>query len=327
MAGENKQLSLDEQAADLAATMNFEGAGAPLEKGGAAGDMPQGQTSAEGGFTKDAGGQVITAGVEGAVQKGGAKTGAAMTSEPSAQNTGRKTGSAMTSEPGRAAGGGAGEGGNLSQSGDEMRARKAGQVGVGGGSTGGGNLSENEDAAMRGRKGGKVGISKAEAFDLGLSKAQYEALMEKGLVKADDEDDDEGDDEKEASCKKGEVTPDELEKSLQSLEAIAAGAAIPTSEDRRTPTTRPPRPRTSRPWRTWTRASRSSGPRPRPITTPTTSAPTWSACTSRRRRPWTRSRATSRRRSRCRATTSATSTSSWPRASRGWPGWPRTRAS
>lgn len=234
MAGENDQLSLDEMAADLAATMNFEGAGAPLEKGGAAGDMPMGQATAEGGFTQDAGGQVITAGVEGAVQKGDAKTGSEMTSEPGAQNTNRKTGSAMTSEPGREAGGGAGEGGNLSQSGDGMRARKPGQIGVSGGSTGGGNLSESEDAKMRGRKSGKVGISKAEAFDLGLSKAQYEALMAKGMIKAEEEEDEEGEEEEKGkACKGGEVDVIDLEKSLHALEAVAAGSAIPTTEDRR----------------------------------------------------------------------------------------------
>jgi len=231
MADESRQLTLDDQAAELAATMNFDGAGAPLEKGGAAGDLPEGQTSAEGGFTQDAGGQVITAGVEGAVNKGG-QTGSQMTSEPGAQNQNPKTGRAMSGEPGADAGGGAGTGGNLSQDGDaSTRARKPGQVGVSGGSTGGGNLSESEDDKIRGRKAGKVGISKAEAIEMGLSKAQYDAMMAKGLIKAEVEEDDEVEDE-EKGCKKS-VSAGDLMKSLDTLEAVASGAGIPTTEDRR----------------------------------------------------------------------------------------------
>jgi len=236
MAGKNDQMSFDDAAADLAATMNFPGSGAPLAKGGAAGDMPEGQVGAEGGFTGDAGGQVITTNVQGAVNKSG-KTGAAMTSEPGAQNADRRTGAQMTSEPGSETGGGAGSGGNLSQDGDAaMRARKPGQVGVSGGSTGGGNLSENEDAAMRGRKDGKVGISKAEAAAMGLSKAQYDMLAERGLIKgcttkSDDADMDDETDEDETE--KGGVSANDLMKSLSTLEAVAAGSAIPTTEDRR----------------------------------------------------------------------------------------------
>lgn len=235
MADEHKQLSLDDQAAELAATMNFSGAGAPLEKGGAAGDMPQGQTGAEGGFTDDAGGQVITAGVPGAVAKGG-QTGAQVTNEPGPQNQNPKTGAAMTGEPRGEGGGGAGTGGNLSQEGDaSTRARKPGQVGVSGGSTGGG-MPESQDDQIRGRKAGKVGISKAEAIQMGLTAEQFQALATKGLVKADGEEDEEEGDEMEAgkACKKGgEIETADLMKSLHTLEAVAAGSAIPATVDRR----------------------------------------------------------------------------------------------
>lgn len=232
------QLSFDDDAAELAATMNFPGAGAPLRKGAAAGDMPMGQGSAEGGFTEDAGGQVITAGVEGAVSKAGI-TGARMSGEPGPQNQAPKVGAEMNSEPGHQDGGGAGSGGNLSQDGDApMRARKPGQIGVSGGSTGGGNLSETEDETMRGRKAGKVGISKAEAEAIGLSKAQFDMLAEKGLIKglqkSDDEDADDEDEEEEDEDKAAKsVAPADLMKALHTLEAVAAGSAIPTSVDRR----------------------------------------------------------------------------------------------
>jgi hypothetical protein len=239
MADKENQLSLDDQAAQMAASMNFAGAGAPLEKGGAAGDMPTGQGSAEGGFAQDAGGQVITAGVEGAVSKSG-QTGPDVTNEPTAQNQMPQTGDKTTKEPKADAGGGAGDGGNLSQNADEAtRARKPGHVGVSGGSTGGG-MPENQDDYLRGRKAGKVGISKAEAFDMGLTKAQYEALAEKGLVKADANNNEEEEEEEEEGAEKGkgkacksEITENDLMKSLETLEAVAAGSAIPTTEDRR----------------------------------------------------------------------------------------------
>lgn len=233
MADQHKQLSIDDQAAELAATLNFEGAGAPLQKGGAAGDMPEGQTAAEGGFVADAGGQVITASTPGHVAKG-AHTGADVSNVPGPQNQNPQTGARVTSEPGSESGAGAGEGGNLSQSEDDkIRARKPGQVGVSGGSVGGG-MSEDEDDYLRGRKAGKVGISKAEAEAMGLTKAQCKALAKKGMkVEVEDEEEEEEEGGEDMEMGKGGIEADDLLKSLHTLEAIAAGSAIPATPDRR----------------------------------------------------------------------------------------------
>ena len=222
--------SLDEQAADLAEKML---------KGGAAGDMPSnrsGDSGAEGGFTTDAGGQVIDAGADGGMEKG--LTGAKMTSEPKAQNSAPKTGAAMNSEPkGDSGSGQPGEGGNLSQTGDEgMRARKPGQIGVSG-SMPKGNLSENEDQTMRARKTGKVGMSKAEMAELGLSQSQMELAEQMGLVKgckkADVEIEVEDGDEEDDEAEKGEVSVDDLNKSLDALEAVALGSTVMAPKERR----------------------------------------------------------------------------------------------
>jgi hypothetical protein len=226
----------DELAAEMAASGTFEGFGPPLEKGGASGDMPTsrpGTSGAEGGFTPEAGGQVIDAGVESGVEKGGAKTGTAMNSEPGAQNVDRNTGSAITDEPGRQGGGGAGDGGNLSQSGDGMRARKPGQIGVSGGSTGGGNLSEDEDDKMRGRKAGKVGITKSQAEALGLNQAQFNALGDLGLVQMEKGGDENNEEEEEEKACKSDLDADDLVKAMETLEQVAGGSVIAAPPDRR----------------------------------------------------------------------------------------------
>jgi len=198
------QLSLDDQAAMMAEKMM---------KGGAAGDMPTGRgggSGAEGGFTPQAGGKVIDADAaekagsaiddDGmALGKSGPKTGADMTSEPGRQGNKPQTGADMTSEPGKESGGGAGDGGNLAQGGDEaIRARKAGKVGVSGGGSAeaGKNLSEDGDAAMRARK-------------------------------AEEEDEDED------GMDKGLISPDDLIKSLETLEAVSQGSTVQAPADRR----------------------------------------------------------------------------------------------
>ncbi len=217
------QLSFDDQAAQMADQMDL---GGGLSKGGAAGDMPTGRPGdhgAEGGFTTDAGGQVIDAGVEGGVAKSG-KTGTAMNSEPGPQNVDRNTGSGITDAPARSDGGGAGDGGNLSQSADAgMRGRKSGQIGVSGGSTGGGNLSEDEDDKLRGNRAGKVGITKSQAEAMGLNQDQFNALGDMGLVKGElkieHEDDDDEDDDAEKSW-----NANDLIKAVDTLEAMTEGA-------------------------------------------------------------------------------------------------------
>ena len=220
MSGQH-QISLDQQAADLAEAMF---------KGGAAGDMPARRRAAEGGFTDDAGGQVIDADADGNVNKA-----LKMNGEPGAQNPQRKTGANMNSEPkGTSGSGQPGEGGNLSQSGDEeIRARKPGQVGVSGGSTGGGNLSENEDDTIRQNKSGKVGMSKSQMVELGMSQSQMELAAQMGLVKGMEIEIEEDDEEDEDEAEKGLLTPDGLNKSLDALESIALGSVIGAPRERR----------------------------------------------------------------------------------------------
>jgi hypothetical protein len=214
------QLSLDDQAAQMAEQMSFPGSGGPLAKGGGAGGMPAGRggnTGAEGGFTTDAGGKLIDADAQkgGAVDdsgmalgKAGAYTGSDMTSEPGRQGMKPYTGDKVTSEPKAESGGGSGEGGNLAQGGDEgMRARKPGKIGgMGdGGAEGGKNLSEDEDDSTRKRKAGKVGMAKA------------------GVEEEKDEDED---------MDKSFDAAD-LIKSLKTLEAISQGSTVQAPAERR----------------------------------------------------------------------------------------------
>lgn len=206
---DNSQLSFDEQAA-LAAEQ--------MLKGGPAGDMPEGQPGAEGGFTETAGGQVITAGAQKGTVNKAAKTGVAMNSEPGPQHQNPKACADITNEPKASDGGGAGTGGNLSQDEDEMmRKRKAGQVGVSGGTTGGGNLSENEDAALRRNMAGKVGISKAKKADMEIEV----------------EEDEEEEEEEKGGYKKSDLAADDLIKAMQTLEAVAGGESVAAPPDRR----------------------------------------------------------------------------------------------
>jgi hypothetical protein len=223
MAPQAQQLSLDEMAAQMAD--NMLSPSGQLTKGGAAGNMPQGRggaSGAEGGFTPQAGGQVIDAkAAKGMAEdadpmdKAGAYTGSKVTNEPGRQGGPQHTGAGITSEPkGETGPGGAGEPANVSQAADDdpqHRQRKAGKVGgMGdGGVDAGKNLSEDEDDAMRKRKSGKVGISKAEGYE-----------------------EDEEDEEK--SCKKSEqFDADDLIKSLETLEAVAQGSSVPAPADRR----------------------------------------------------------------------------------------------
>jgi hypothetical protein len=147
----------------------------------------------------------------------------------------------VNSEPkGDSGSGQPGEGGNLSQTADAtMRGRKPGVVGGMSGSTGGGNLSENEDASMRSRKSGKVGMSKAQMIELGLSESQMALAAEMGFAKGykkangEEEDMEEEEEEEYMEMGKGEITEDDLNKSLDALEAIALGSTIPAPQERR----------------------------------------------------------------------------------------------
>lgn len=225
----NPTMSLDDQAAHAAEQM--------FAKSGAAGDMPTerpGESGAEGGFTPDAGGEVIDqAGRPGsAVSKGGngPKTGTAVTSEPGRQGDSPKTNGNVTSEPkgDTGLGGQPGEPG-LDQDADEddgHRKRKTGRVGVpdqegDGGQPGegkGGNLEQNADQQTRGRKGGQVGISKS-----------------KSKSKQDDYEDDMGDEEAEDDMEmsKADIDADTLMKSLDALEGVAQGSVVAAPEERR----------------------------------------------------------------------------------------------
>lgn len=210
------QLSLDDEAAQMAERLM--GPDGRLSKGGAAGDMPVGRggtMGAEGGFTPQAGGQVIDAQAAKAMQvddqmdKAGAYTGSQVTNEPGRQGMQPQTGDDVTSEPKGETGGGAGDGGNLAQGGDDKtRQRKAGKVGgMGdGGAEAGKNLAEDEDDKTRKRKSGKVGMAKGGDTD---------------------------EDEMEESCAKSEFNADELIKSLQTLEAVAQGSSVPAPAERR----------------------------------------------------------------------------------------------
>lgn len=204
------QLSTDEYAAQMAERMLSKSDSIPLSRTGADG--------AEGGFTPLAGGKVIDADAQKSEQpamdadgiafgKSG-KTGEAMTGEPGKQGPPAKAGKAITGEP-AADSLDSGSGGNVDEDEDEKtRKRKAGQVGVSGGMNPG-NLSTDGDSAMRGRKSGKVGIKKSE-------------------------DEDEDEDELADSCKKSDdsVSADSLIKSLEALEEIAQGSAVPSDENR-----------------------------------------------------------------------------------------------
>lgn len=212
MPGTN-QLSIDEQAAQMAERMLAKSESIPLGRDGAEG--------AEGGFTPQIGGKVIdadaqksqapAADAEGVAFGKSAKTGAAMSSEPGHQGPDGKTGRAITNEPGPQDGSPKPGGGMSEDEDNKKRARKAGQIGVGGGMNPG-NLSETGDGGMRGRKAGKVG---------GMSKAETE------------EDEDEGDMEESYKKSESDVDADSLIKSLETLEAIAQGASAPTVEERK----------------------------------------------------------------------------------------------
>lgn len=227
MSGNAHQMSLDEMAAGMAE--NFLHPSGQLMKGGAAGDMPTGRgggAGAEGGFTPQAGGNVIDADAEKAMG-GGAPgpdelmkmtkgiTGEKVTSEPGRMGQQPQTGENVTNEPGRGDGGGLGEPaqGGISQNADGFRARKPGKVGgMGdGGADAGKNLSEDEDEATRKRQKGKVGMAKSNGED--------------------EEMEDEGDDEMEMS--KGAFDADELIKSLETLESIAQGSSVAAPAERR----------------------------------------------------------------------------------------------
>lgn len=248
------QMSLDDMASTMAETMDLGlGAGRPLirqgahdsmAKGGAAlGDMPgarPGTAGAEGGFTPQAGGQVIDAGAarkgEGApspaemVAKAGAYTGDMTTAEPGRQGKKPYTGDEVTMEPKGEVGGGSGEGGNLSTSDAVPRGRKAGQVGVSGGGSTGDGMPTQEDGKTRGRKAGKVGMSKA-LLDTEIAKAEANLAALHQLAKAG-VDVDVDDEEEDARKSLDTVGADELIKALDVLENIGSGAAEPVPQER-----------------------------------------------------------------------------------------------
>lgn len=255
------QLSIDEQAARMAEQM--------LSKGGAAGDLPEGRKEAEGGFTEDAGGQLIDAGQKGNTAMKSQKTGSKMIGEPGREGRTPPVTTAITDEPDRQeAGARAGEGGNLDTDADDMaRKRKSGKIGISGGDSAGSGMSEDEDAKTRARKPGRIGIQgqssesfgKGEAFGgkkappFGKKEGEEDEDEAKkgarlspdaakkacGMKKGDDEDEDEeggGKDEEGEEgedTEKGMVDVDTLMKSLDTLEAIAEGASIPVTRDRR----------------------------------------------------------------------------------------------
>jgi len=253
------QMSLDEMAAQMAENMDLgQGRGRPImkpaademAKGGALGDMPgsrPGRSGAEGGFTPDAGGQVIDAAAKSGgapsaaelVSKAGPYTGSQTTKEPGRQGGTPKVTDDTTSEPKGEIGGGAGEGGNVATAGDEStRGRKPGKVGISGGGgegqPGEPGLPQNQDQSTRGRKSGKVGISKSE-LRAEIAKAQANLAELQELAKAADEDDDFGDEaEKGRTCKSDaeEVDPDQLVKALDVLENLGQGIAAPTPQER-----------------------------------------------------------------------------------------------
>jgi hypothetical protein len=248
------QLSLDEMAAQMAENMDLgQGMGRPIMKSGAHGDMPSarpGRSGAEGGFTPEAGGQVIDAAAkaEGApgpaemVAKAGAYTGTQTTKEPGRQGDKPKVTDDVTTEPKGEVGGGSGEGGNLSTSGDEgTRGRKPGKVGIEGGGgegqPGEPGLPQGQDQATRGRKPGKVGINKSELMaEIAKAQTNLNQLLE--LAKADVEievgDDDDDEAEKGRTCKSDdqEVDADELIKALDVLENVGQGLQAPAPQER-----------------------------------------------------------------------------------------------
>jgi len=252
------QLSIDEQAARMAEQM--------LSKGGAAGDLPEGRKEAEGGFTEDAGGQLIDAGQKGNTAMKSQKTGSKMIGEPGREGRTPPVTTAITDEPDRQeAGAHPGEGGNLDTDADDMaRKRKSGKIGISGGDSAGSGMPEDEDAKTRARKPGRIGIQgqssesfgKGEAFGgkkappfgkkegeededeakKGARLAPDAAKKACGMKKGDDEDeDDEGGDKDEEGEdeEKSLVNADDLMKAMDTLEAIAEGASIPVTRDRR----------------------------------------------------------------------------------------------
>lgn len=265
MSHQPQQQTLDEMAAEMALSMDL-GTGkvikssafpGTLAKGGAAGDLPTGRggaAGAEGGFTPQAGGQVIDAHVSGgdaakafgggapnadqmaALLKAGALTGDQVTNASGRQGSPSKTTDDVTNEPKGELGGGAGEGGNLETSADgKTRKRQSGKTGISGGPGDGGQpgepgLPQQADGATRSRKKGKVGLSKAELGEQ-IAKAQENLAAAIDLYKAMDEDDDDDEDEVEKGGEL-EVYEDELIKSLDLLENIAAGTQTQIAADR-----------------------------------------------------------------------------------------------
>ena len=217
------EMSLDMQAARMAESMM------PLRKSEG---MPTGRAEAEGGFTDDAGGQVIDAAVRGgSVSKAASR--AITGDEPGRQGPGALTGEDMTDEPGHEAGGAKpGEGGNLSMDGDgSTRARKTGKVGIPGGDSAPRGMPEDDDEDTRRRKEGKVGIMgkslpiQGQSSPAGAATLRSGKLSDFGTKKSDDGDED---DEAEKSIDAGD-----LMKSLDTLEAVAEGGRVDTSQDRR----------------------------------------------------------------------------------------------
>lgn len=222
MSGSAQQGSLDDMAAQMAEQMMTSSGN--LVKGG--GSLPQGRGGsggAEGGFTPQAGGQVIDAnaakgGITGPADLNkmmgdqdmdkGSYTGAQITSEPGRQGGAPESCANSTNEPGRQDGGGAGEPAQgQTQSADaSARSRKAGKVGGEGAAPPAQNVSEDEDESTRKRKS--------------------------AMAKAADCDEDE-DDEDEAEKGGQQYDADELIKSLEVLEAVAQGSSVPAPAERR----------------------------------------------------------------------------------------------
>jgi hypothetical protein len=215
------QMSFDDEAAQMADQMLAKGGG------GAMGDMPAGQRQAEGGFVGDAGGDLMSdqRGRETGekTEKSDRRTGTEMNNEPGRDKGDPRIGTEMNNEPGPESGT-SGMSGNLPENkvDEEARKRKPGRVGVGGPIVGKQNITENADAETRGRKAGKVGIAKGEDED-----SEKACGMKKGNGEEDE------DREEEDDAEKSEIAPDDLLKSLDTLESIAAGQAIPSPQDRR----------------------------------------------------------------------------------------------
>jgi hypothetical protein len=215
----------DDAAASMAAALlplaSDKKEGVLAKSSGGLPDKRSGDDGAEGGLTTTAGGSPMS---ESGVKKSG-KTGTAITAEAGHEGPSGKTGTAVTSEPGEQVGGGAGDGGNLSQSGDaSTRKRKSGKVGVSGAPNdpGGARLGEGGDASTRARKGGQVGISKGGTDE--------EETLQASESARDDEPDDDDDDDMGKSLGFDE---DALIKSMDILDAIASGQDVSPEPDRR----------------------------------------------------------------------------------------------